>query len=98
MRLDFMWSKLLPAIVNGEVKAIDTGAKLCRAKSQLLGLDAAIQNIVENSVNEEIIAVLDFLQMSLDAKTYDRILHIISGRVKVPDDQSATMTEDVTQL
>ena len=97
MRLDFMWSKLLPAIVNGEVKAIDTGAKLCRARSQLLGLDAAMQNIVENSVTEELNSVLDRLQMALDAKTYDRVLQIISGRVEIPDEQSATMTEDETQ-
>ena len=93
MRLDFMWLKLLPAIINGEVKAIDTGAKLCRARSQLLGLDAAMQNIVENSVKEEINAVLDQLQMALDAKTYNRVLQIISGRVEGSDDQSATMGE-----
>ena len=90
MRLDFMWSKLLPAIKDGDVKAIDTGAKLCRAKSQLLGLDAAMQTVVKNSVKEELISVLDQLQINLDAQTYDRILQIISGRVEAPDDQDET--------
>ena len=90
MRLDFMWSKLLPAIKDGDVRAIDTGAKLCRAKSQLLGLDAAMRTVVDNSVKEELISVLDLLQMNLDAQTYDRILQIISGRVEAPDDQDET--------
>ena len=97
MRLDFMWSKLLPAIVDGEVKAIDTGTKLCRAKSQLLGLDAATQNVIKNSVKEELISVLDQLQMNLDAQTYDRVLQIIAGRADEPDDQDETITEDKTQ-
>ena len=90
MRLDFMWSKLLPAIKDGDIKAIDTGAKLCRAKSQLLGLDAAVQTVVDNSVKQELTSAMDLLQMNLDAQTYDRVLQIIAGRVEEPDDQDET--------
>ena len=80
LRLDFMWSKLVPAMSQGEVKAIDSGVKLCRAKSQLLGLDAATQTIVENSVKQELNSVLDQLQVSFDAPTYRLILGVIAGR------------------
>ena len=90
MRLDFMWSKLVPAIKDGDVKAIDTGAKLCRAKSQLLGLDAAVQTVVDNSVKQELTSAMDLLQMNLDAQAYDRVLQIIAGRVEAPDDQDET--------
>jgi hypothetical protein len=82
LRLDFMWSKLLPAMESCDVKAIDTGVKLCRAKSQLLGLDAAMQNIVENSVKQELTSVLDQLQKAFDAPTYQSILNVIAGKTE----------------
>ena len=64
LRLDFMYAELLPPIKEGDVKAIDTGIKLSRARSQLLGLDAAKQSVVEDSVKAELTGVLDLLRGS----------------------------------
>lgn len=80
LRLDFMWSKLLFGMSQGDEKAITAGIKLCRAKSQLMDLDAGTQTIVENSVRQELTSVLDQLQSSFDAPTYELILGVIARK------------------
>ena len=54
------------------------------------GLDAAVKTVVDNTLKEELNSLLDLLQASLDAKTYDRVLQIAAGRVDKPDDQDET--------
>lgn len=79
LRLDYMWSKLLTGMAQGDEKSITAGVRVCRAKSQLMGLDAGTESIVENSVKQELNSVLDQLQASFDAETYSRILTLIAG-------------------
>lgn len=87
MRLDFMWEKLLPAMKDCDVKAIDTSVKLCRAKSQLLGLDATTQTIVENSVRQELTSVIDDkFEASFNSETFNRILTVIAGMTDSTED------------
>lgn len=80
MRLDYLWTKLKPALEGGHPQAIDSGVKLCRAKSQLLGLDANKEAVIENSVEAELNSFLDQLKMSMDEPTYTKILQVIAGR------------------
>jgi len=85
LRLDLLWSKLLPSVKAGDLKAIEVGCKLSRAKSQLMGLDASNETIVLNSIAAELNSVLDDLQKTFDAPTYQKILLSISGRNRDPD-------------
>ena len=86
LRLDYMWSKLLPGIESCDQKSIDTGIKLCRAKSQLLGLDSSVSAVVENSVSAELNSVLDQIEKAFDAPTFHKILETISGKMAASDD------------
>jgi hypothetical protein len=83
MRLDYMFSKLLPGIEASDVKSIDAGVKVCHRKARLLGLDAATQAMVEDTVQEELNAVLDGLQRNLSPQTYEKVLEILSGRTDI---------------
>jgi hypothetical protein len=94
MRLDFMWTRLLPAMREGDEKSITAGIKLCRAKSQLMGLDAGTQTIVENSVKQELNSVLNQLQNSFDPKTYEVILGVIARSGDDNDDDDYEGLED----
>ena len=85
MRLDLMFSKLLPAIKQGDIKAIEAGIKCSKAKAQLLGLDSAAALVIENSVALELNAVLNDLEQALSPESYAKILTVIATKTNSDD-------------
>lgn len=76
-RYDQMLLKLMPKILQGDTKAIDTALRISKERRAMLGLDAPMEVKITEAVENELDSFLSSLQPFLTTDAYKQVLNAI---------------------